>query len=86
MAARRTMMHFGVDGSDTGDRLEREGFARRTWGEAIGAGFVTPDLVVEAWMATDDDRSHVLGENTYIGVGEAATSDGTPYWVLVVAT
>lgn len=86
MAARRSMVHFGVDGSDTGHRLERQGFAWRTWGESIGAGFATPELVVDAWMAGDEDRADLLSENTFIGVGVAATPDGTPYWVLVVAT
>lgn len=86
MAARRTMVHLGADGSDTGDRLDRHGFAWRDWGEAIGAGFTTPESLFEAWMASDADRSHVLSDQTYIGVGVAATSDGVPYWVLDVAT
>lgn len=86
MAARRTMVHLGADGSDTGDRLDRAGFAWRDWGEAIGAGFVTPESLFDAWMASATDRTHVLSEQIYIGVGVAATPDGVPYWVLVVAT
>jgi uncharacterized protein YkwD len=80
------MAHLGADGSDTGDRLDREGFAWRDWGEAIGAGFVTPESLFDAWMASAVDRTHVLSEQIYIGVGVAATPDGVPYWVLVVAT
>jgi uncharacterized protein YkwD len=86
MAARREMVHLGADGSDTGDRLARQGFAWRDWGEAIGAGFVTPQSVFDAWIASAADRAHVLGDQVYIGVGAAATPDGVPYWVLVVAT
>lgn len=86
MAARRAMVHFGVDGSDTGDRLARAGFAWRTWGEAIGAGFATPELLVDSWMASDDQRSQILSENTYLGAGVAATPNGVPYWALIVAT
>jgi hypothetical protein len=37
-------------------------------------------------MASAVDRTHVLSEQIYIGVGVAATPDGVPYWVLVVAT
>lgn len=86
MAERRQLVHFGVDGSDTGDRLGREGFVWRTWGEAIGAGFSTPELTVEAWMASDEHRAHILSDNIHVGVGVAVASDGVPYWVLVVAT
>lgn len=86
MAERRALVHFGLDGADTGDRLDREGFAWRTWGEAIGGGYATPELLFDAWMANDEHRSHVISENRYIGVGVAATPDGVPYWVLIVAS
>ena len=85
MATRRELVHFGVDGADTGDRLDRVGVDWRTWGEAIGAGFATPELVVDAWMASDEHRGYILGAHTLIGVGVVATPDGVPYWVLVVA-
>lgn len=86
MAARRRMVHFGADGADTGDRLDREGFAWRTWGEAIGAGYDTTERMFDAWMASDAHRPHLLSSNTFIGVGVAATPDGVPYWTLVVAS
>lgn len=86
MARRRQLVHFGVDGSDTGDRLRREGFVWRTWGEAIGGGFSTPERIVDAWMASDEHRAHILGDNVHVGVGVAVAPDGVPYWVLVVAT
>lgn len=86
MAARREMVHLGSDGSDTGTRLERAGFVWRTWGENIGAGFRTPQPLIDAWMASDIHRPLLLGENTYVGVGVAATPDGVPYWALVVAS
>lgn len=85
MAEREQLVHFGVDGSDTGDRLDREGFVWRTWGEAIGAGFSTPELVVDAWMASDEHRAHILSDSIHLGVGVAVSADGVPYWVLVVA-
>lgn len=78
--------HIAPDGSDTSDRLEREGFAWRTWGEAIGAGYITPEPLFDAWMNSPDHRAHILSANPYIGVGVVATPDGVPYWVLVVAT
>ncbi len=86
MAGRRSMVHVGADGSDTGDRLDRAGLAWRAWGEAIGAGFSTPEPLFDAWMKSDEHRPHILSSNTYIGVGVAATPDGVPYWTLVVAS
>lgn len=86
MAARRQMVHLGIDGTDAGDRLARAGFAWRDWGEAIGAGFGTPQLIVDAWMSDDVNRAHILGGQVHLGVGVAASDDDVPYWVLLVAT
>ncbi|MDW3215440.1 MAG: CAP domain-containing protein [Ilumatobacteraceae bacterium] len=86
MADRRAMVHVGADGSDTGERLDRAGFVWRSWGEAIGGGYGTPEPLFDAWMASDEHRPHIIGEHFYLGVGVATTSDGVPYWVLVVAS
>lgn len=86
MAAIEAMVHIGSDGSDTGDRLVREGFAWQNWGEAIGAGFTTPEPLFDAWMDSAAHRPHLLSENLYLGIGVRATAAGVPYWVLVVAS
>lgn len=86
MADRQEADHFGTDGADTGDRLEREGFDYVIWGEVIGSGYQTPQELFDAWMSSDVHRAHLLSDNFFIGVGVAATPDGVPYWTLVVAS
>ena len=86
MAAREQLAHIGTDGSDAGARLHRAGFAWRTWGETIGAGFATPQPVMDAWLASPDHRPSLLGDTTYAGAGVVATAGNVPYWVLVVAS
>lgn len=86
MAARQTADHYGVNGSDTGDRLDRQGFDYIVWGEVIGSGYQTPQDLFDAWMVSAVHRAHLLSDNFFIGVGVAATPDGVPYWTLVVAS
>lgn len=85
MAAMRRMQHVGSDGSDAGTRLTREGFAWSSWGENVGAGFLEPRSLFDAWYASPQHRRHLLGDFEYIGIGVVATPDGVPYWTLVVA-
>jgi uncharacterized protein YkwD len=86
MAANRRMQHSGSDGSDAGLRLQRAGYAWSDWGENIGAGFVEPKALFDAWMNSPAHREHLIGDFRDIGVGAAATPDGVVYWSLVVAT
>ena len=86
MAAQRRMQHAGSDGSDGGDRLTRAGFAWGAWGETIGAGFVDPGTLFEAWLASPSHRRQLLGDFDYVGVAGARSSDDVPYWALVVAS
>lgn len=85
MAANRTMQHAGTDGSNAGDRLRRQGFIWSTWGENIGAGYTTAEPMLDAWLASPNHRTHLIGNFTYVGIGAAAAADDTPYWTLVVA-
>jgi uncharacterized protein YkwD len=85
MASMRRMQHVGSDGSDGGIRLSRTGFVWSSWGENIGAGFTDPAVLFESWLNSPDHRANLLGDFTEIGVGVVATSDGVPYWALLVA-
>lgn len=85
MAAMRRMQHAGSDGSDAGERLTRAGYSWTTWGENVAAGFTDAAALVAAWMASPGHRAHLLGDFRVIGIGAAASADGTVYWALVAA-
>lgn len=86
MAANRRMQHAGSDGSNAGHRLHKAGFDYFTWGENIGAGFTTGEPLFDAWMNSPGHHRQMVGDFAFIGVGAVASSDGTPYWTLVVAS
>ncbi|WP_435204444.1 CAP domain-containing protein [Micromonospora sp. bgisy143] len=78
------MSHTGSDGSDTGVRLDRVGYAWRTYGENVAWNQKTPTAVMDAWMNSSGHRANILNcAFTEIGVG-IASSNG-PYWTQVFA-
>lgn len=85
MAAHNRMQHTGSDGSNAGARIALAGFAWSTWGENIGAGFIEPQPLFDAWLNSSSHIDQLLGDFRYIGIGAVASSDGTPYWTLDVA-
>ncbi|MFG3714131.1 CAP domain-containing protein [Micromonospora sp. NPDC047730] len=83
-ADHRNMSHTGSDGSDAGDRLDRVGYAWRTYGENVAWNQKTPAAVMDAWMNSSGHRANILNcAFTEIGVG-VASSNG-PYWTQVFA-
>ncbi|MEV6690619.1 CAP domain-containing protein [Micromonospora sp. NPDC051196] len=83
-ADHRNMSHTGSDGSDPGDRIDRVGYAWRTYGENVAWNQQTPAAVMDAWMNSPGHRANILNcAFTEIGVG-VASSNG-PYWTQVFA-
>ncbi|RIV40930.1 CAP domain-containing protein [Micromonospora radicis] len=83
-ADNQNMSHTGSDGSDPGDRIDRVGYAWRTYGENVAWNQQTPAAVMDAWMNSDGHRANILNcAFTEIGVG-VANSNG-PYWTQVFA-
>ncbi|MET7706852.1 CAP domain-containing protein [Micromonospora sp. NPDC005413] len=83
-ADHRKMSHTGSDGSDSGVRLDRVGYAWRTYGENVAWNQKTPAAVMDAWMNSSGHRANILNcAFTEIGVG-IASSNG-PYWTQVFA-
>ncbi|SCL51815.1 Uncharacterized conserved protein YkwD, contains CAP (CSP/antigen 5/PR1) domain [Micromonospora citrea] len=83
-ADHRNMSHTGSDGSDAGERLDRVGYAWRTYGENVAWNQKTPAAVMDAWMNSPGHRANILNcAFTEIGVG-VASSNG-PYWTQVFA-
>lgn len=59
-----------LDGSTFGDRLMDAGYNYTLAGEAIAAGYSTPEAVVENWLSNSGIESTILSpELTEIGVG-----------------
>ncbi|MEU8330980.1 CAP domain-containing protein [Micromonospora sp. NPDC048839] len=83
-ADHKNMSHTGSDGSNAGTRLDRVGYAWRTYGENVAWNQQTPAAVMDAWMNSSGHRANILNcAFTEIGVG-IATSNG-PYWTQVFA-
>ncbi|MFG1842321.1 CAP domain-containing protein [Micromonospora sp. NPDC049175] len=83
-ADHKNMSHTGSDGSNAGVRLDRVGYAWRTYGENVAWNQQTPAAVMDAWMNSSGHRANILNcAFTEIGVG-IATSNG-PYWTQVFA-
>ncbi|RQW97576.1 CAP domain-containing protein [Micromonospora inaquosa] len=83
-ADHQNMSHTGSDGSNAGTRLDRVGYAWRTYGENVAWNQKTPAAVMDAWMNSSGHRANILNcAFTEIGVG-IASSNG-PYWTQVFA-
>ncbi|MEU1585268.1 CAP domain-containing protein [Micromonospora sp. NPDC005710] len=83
-ADHKNMSHTGSDGSNAGTRLDRVGYAWRTYGENVAWNQQTPAAVMDAWMNSSGHRANILNcAFTEIGVG-IANGNG-PYWTQVFA-
>ncbi|WFF03359.1 CAP domain-containing protein [Micromonospora sp. WMMD964] len=83
-ADHQNMSHTGSDGSNAGVRLDRVGYAWRTYGENVAWNQKTPTSVMDAWMNSSGHKANILNcAFTEIGVG-IASSNG-PYWTQVFA-
>jgi uncharacterized protein YkwD len=88
MACNNYFSHSGLDGSTVATRIERQGYNWSAAGENIGAGYGSPEAVVEGWMNSPGHKANILGADyTEIGVGYAygdASAYGV-YWTAVFA-
>lgn len=70
MAVDDFFSHTGADGSTAFDRISAEGYQYRKAAENIGAGYSTPESVVNAWMNSPGHRENILnGDLKEIGIG-----------------
>lgn len=66
--------HTGADGSRAGQRIEREGYAWKAYGENIGTGFKTEAAVVEGWLKSPLHCKNIMNKGyTEMGVGRVGT-------------
>jgi uncharacterized protein YkwD len=79
--------HINPDGLDPGDRLDNAGYAASTWGETLGAGYTTPEIMLNGWLNSSGHRAILLSPNfTEIGLGYVTGGDYGHYWTAVFAT
>jgi len=64
--------HTGKDGSDPGDRIEREGYDWQSYGENIAWGQKSVSGVMNSWMNSSGHKANILsGSKTHFGAGWA---------------
>jgi len=86
MAARGVMSHSGSDGSTTGQRATRAGYAWSFVGENVASGQATPELVVAEWIGSPHHCANLMSADfTEMGVAFAADpkSPAGIYWAQV---
>ena len=72
--------HTGSNGSDTGDRIEKQGYSWRTWGENIALGYPTPADVMKGWMGSEGHCQNILAPGFIdVGFGVKSGPKGGPY-------
>ena len=83
MANQDFFSHTGADGAGVGDRASAAGYGSGVVGENIGAGYSTPEAVVDGWIDSPGHRANMLnGDYTKLGVGYAflANDTGSENW------
>ena len=70
------LSHTGLDGSNPAQRITAAGYHWSTWGENIAEGYSTEQIVINAWLGSEDHCKNIMnGVFKDIGVGR----DGN-YW------
>lgn len=90
MATNGFFSHTGSDGSSPGDRITREGYAWRTYGENIAVNYRTVTTVLPGWLGSDGHCRNIMNSSfTEIGAAYAeGPYGGDPsarYWTLDLA-
>lgn len=88
MAARGTVGHSGSDGSQSGERITRAGYAWRASGENVAAGQPDADSVVAAWLGSPGHCVNLMAPYfTEMGIAFATAPSKNPaiYWAQAFA-
>jgi uncharacterized protein YkwD len=90
MALNDFFSHTGSDGSSAGERISRQGYPWRTYGENIAVGYPTVSSVIEGWLASDGHCRNLMAPAfAEIGAGYAVGPfGGNPaalYWTFDLA-
>lgn len=81
MIDRNFFSHTNPDGLGPGDRLTNAGYNWRTWGENIGAGYLSAEAMFNGWMDSGSHQDIMLNPNfTEIGIGYVTGGYYGHYW------
>ncbi len=82
MCVRQFFSHDNPDGKTPFDRMKALGYKYSTAGENIAAGQVTPEDVMQGWMASPGHCQNIMNANfKELGVGYASCNGKFPdYW------
>ncbi len=81
MAIHRKLDHTGSDGSESGDRITRAGYAWSLEGENIEWGSTTADAVMAVWLNSPGHLANIRRQFRNIGVGRSGV-----YWTVNFAS
>lgn len=91
MANNEFFSHTGSDGSSPGDRITREGYDWRTYGENIAVNYPSVSSVMQGWLGSDGHCRNIMNP-AFQEIG-AAYAEGpymgtpsSPYWTFDLAT
>ncbi len=88
MASHNFLSHTGSDGLDVSDRVSSEGYAWRSVGENIAAGYETAKAAVNGWLSSPGHCTNIM-DSTFSEIGGALSEDSNSdyklYWTLVLA-
>jgi uncharacterized protein YkwD len=79
--------HFGSDGSDPWDRVQRTGFSPRLAAENVGTGQLTFGEVLRGWkLSPEHNKNLLLADATHVGVAVVNKPDTQfkTFWSLVI--
>jgi uncharacterized protein YkwD len=86
LMARKQQLGHGVDGTSSGDRLDKAGYRWGWCGENVDKGSPDAGAAVQGWMDSTGHRGNILKpKSKHIGVGVAYSSTGVPYYCQVFA-
>ncbi|MFW6024201.1 MAG: CAP domain-containing protein [Dichotomicrobium sp.] len=89
LAKHDRISHFGSDGSDPWERVQRTGFEPKVAAENVGTGQITFGEVFREWkLSPDHNRNLLLPDATHMGVAVAREPDTQfeTFWSLVVGS
>jgi uncharacterized protein YkwD len=90
MALNNFFSHTGSDGSSAGQRISRQGYPWRAYGENIAVGYPTISSVIQGWLGSEGHCRNLMDPDfTEIGAGYAIGPFGgnlaARYWTFDLA-
>ena len=76
MFKKKFFSHTGSDGSGSGERISRAGYAWKFYGENIANGYQTEKEVIAGWLSSPDHCRNIMNKDfTEMGIGKSGS-----YW------